>query len=90
MSFAVGISQSASALCQQQQFRRLSPHPSAGLPEYLSVFSLRYNQVLHLPCALFSLREASRVDFVLLCEGLLMKTTEENITGPARGTQKEL
>lgn len=79
-----------SALCQQQQFRRLSPHPSARPPEYLYEFSLQWSQVLHLLCAQFSEREASRVDFVLLCEGLLIKTTGENITGPAGGTQKEL
>lgn len=90
VSFPAGISQSTYTLCQQQQFRRLSPHPSASPPEYLFVFSLQYSQVLHLLCALFSVREASRVDFVLLCEGLLIKTTGENITGPAGETQKEM
>lgn len=71
VSFPAGISQSTSALCQQQQFRRLSPHPSTSPPEYFLIFSLQDSQVLHLLCALFSVGEASREDFVLLCEGLL-------------------
>lgn len=69
-SFPAGISQSASALCQQPQFRKLSPHPSVSLPGNLSAVSLQYIQILHLPCAGFSLRDASRVEFGLLCDGL--------------------
>lgn len=90
VSFPAGISQSTSALCQQQQFRRLSPHPSASPPEYLFMFSLQESQVLQLRCALFSVREASRVAFILLCEGLLLKkTTGEIISGPAGRTHEK-
>lgn len=88
--FPAGISQTASARCQQQQFRRLSPHPCASQPESLSVFSLHYSQLLLLWCALFTVRRASTVGFVLLCEGLCIKTTVGKINGPAGGTQKEL
>lgn len=92
-SVPAGISQSAPVRCQQKQFRRLSPHPTASPPEYLSVFFQHCSQVLLLLCAPLSVRVASRVDFVLLCEGLLVKkkkATGGNVTGPAGGTQKEL
>lgn len=76
LSSPAGISQSTSALCQQQQqqqqFRRLSPHPSAGPPEYLSVFPLRGGQVLRLLRApVLRNRSFQRWILYCLCEGLL-------------------